>query len=140
VLGSQAERLTQCCDTAAMGYVLGSQTEELRFTSGGVTVEPVGLAHAVDPVAPQNSAGGVLAYALCGKAVRVWPARPAVRRPGPRRARPMRRPIAGGLEPFPWPGKGPVRLDVHAITSTTEESLTTAEVGALTRAAQSTVR
>jgi hypothetical protein len=58
-----------------MGYVRGSQTEELRFTPGGVTVEPVGLAHAVDPAAPQNSAGGVLAYALCGTAVRVWPDR-----------------------------------------------------------------
>jgi hypothetical protein len=56
-----------------MGYVLGSETESLTFTEHGIKVEPVGLAHAVDPAAPQNRAGGLLAYALCGTAVRAWP-------------------------------------------------------------------
>ena len=56
-----------------MGYVLGSDTEELSFTEHGATVEPVGLAHAVDRASPLNSGGGVLAYARCGKAVRAWP-------------------------------------------------------------------
>jgi hypothetical protein len=63
------------CDTAAMPYVLGSETELLSFTEHGADVEPVGLAHAVDPASPQNSAGGLLAYAQCGTAVRVWPDR-----------------------------------------------------------------
>jgi hypothetical protein len=55
-----------------MDYVLGSETESLTFTQHGIKVEPVGLAHAVDPASPQNSAGGLLAYALCGTAVRAW--------------------------------------------------------------------
>ena len=55
-----------------MGYVLGSETELMSFTEHGTKVEPVGLAHAVDPSASENSAGGLLAYALCGRAVRVW--------------------------------------------------------------------
>ena len=62
------------CDTATMRYVLGSETESLTFTEHGSKVEPVGgMAHAVDPASPQNSAGGLLAYALCGTAVRAWP-------------------------------------------------------------------
>ncbi len=56
-----------------MGYALGSDTEQLSFTEHGATVEPVGLAHAVDPASPLNNAGGVLAHALRGKAVRAWP-------------------------------------------------------------------
>ena len=56
-----------------MGYVLGSDTEKLSFTAHGATAEPVGLAHAVDFASPLNNAGGVLPYALCGKAVRAWP-------------------------------------------------------------------
>jgi hypothetical protein len=56
-----------------MRYVLGSETELLRFTEHETKVEPVGMAHAVDPASPQNSAGGLLAYALCGTAVRAWP-------------------------------------------------------------------
>jgi hypothetical protein len=56
-----------------MRYLLGSETELLRFTKQGTNVEPVGMAHAVDPASPQNRAGGLLAYALCGTAVRVWP-------------------------------------------------------------------
>jgi hypothetical protein len=56
-----------------MRYVLGSETELLSFTEDGTKVEPVGLAHAVDPASPQNAAGGLLAYALCGTAVRAWP-------------------------------------------------------------------
>jgi hypothetical protein len=58
-----------------MRYVLGSETELLTFTEHGSKVEPVGMAHAVDPASPQNSAGGLLAYALCGTAVRSWPDR-----------------------------------------------------------------
>jgi hypothetical protein len=45
----------------------------LSFTEHGAGAEPVGLAHAVDLASPQNSGGGLLAYALCGTAVRVWP-------------------------------------------------------------------
>lgn len=58
-----------------MGYALGSDTETMTFTEAGIDLEPVGLAHAVDLASPLNSANGVLAYALCGKAVRVWPRR-----------------------------------------------------------------
>lgn len=58
-----------------MGYVLGSTTEELTFTDGGVEVVPTGVAHAVDLTSPVNRAGGVLAYALCGSPVRAWPER-----------------------------------------------------------------
>jgi hypothetical protein len=58
-----------------MGYVLGSDTETMTFTDLGVDLAPAGLAHAVDLASPLNSAGGVLAYAACGKAVRVWPER-----------------------------------------------------------------
>jgi hypothetical protein len=56
-----------------MVYVLGSETEALTFTEHGIDVRPIGLAHAVDPASELNSAGGVLAYAICGRAVRSWP-------------------------------------------------------------------
>lgn len=55
--------------------MLGSDTETLTFVEDGVDVEPVGRAHAVDPASSLNSAGGILAYALCGRAVRAWPER-----------------------------------------------------------------
>jgi hypothetical protein len=56
-----------------MYCMLGSETEESTFTEHGIKVQPVGLAHGVDPASPLNRAGGVLAYALCGTAVRAWP-------------------------------------------------------------------
>lgn len=55
-----------------MAYVLGSETEALTFTECGIDVTPVGLAHAVDSASELNNAGGVLAYAVCGRAVRAW--------------------------------------------------------------------
>jgi hypothetical protein len=58
-----------------MVYVLGSETEALSFTEHGIDVTPVGIAHAVDRASELNSAGGVLAYAVCGRAVRAWPDR-----------------------------------------------------------------
>lgn len=58
-----------------MGNVLGTDSEELTFTERGVDVVAVGLAHAVDLTFHANRAGAALAYALCGRAVRVWPER-----------------------------------------------------------------
>lgn len=56
-----------------MGYLLGTDSEELTFGERGSHVQAVGHAHAVDPTSPLNPTGGVLAYALCGKPVRAWP-------------------------------------------------------------------
>jgi hypothetical protein len=50
--------------------VLGSEAETRAFGAEAITYQPEGVAHAVDP------AGAVLAYAVCGKPVRVWPDQP----------------------------------------------------------------
>lgn len=59
-------------DTRWVCYVLGSETESMIITSGGIEYCPAGPAHAVDIRAPQNNAEPVIAYAICGAAVRVW--------------------------------------------------------------------
>ena len=55
-----------------MGYVLGSQVESMAFTDHGVEYQPAGAAHAVDLHAAVNAPGGLVGYALCGVAVRIW--------------------------------------------------------------------
>jgi hypothetical protein len=56
-----------------MGYVLGSETEAMNVTDQGIEYVPAGGTHAVDLASPCNSATAVLAYAVCGAAVRAWP-------------------------------------------------------------------
>lgn len=45
------------------------------FTNGGIQYQPAGLGHAVEMSAISGS-DAVLAYAICGQAVRVWPDEP----------------------------------------------------------------
>ena len=59
-----------------MNYVLGSDAEAMAFTEAGIEYQPDGLRHAVDTESPTNPAQAILAYALCGTAVRVWPNQP----------------------------------------------------------------
>jgi hypothetical protein len=51
--------------------VLGTEAEKLVWTGSQISYEPDGLGHAVDPAAGRANSF-VLAYAVCGQAVRVW--------------------------------------------------------------------
>lgn len=55
-----------------MRYVLGSESEEMQFSSGVIEYRPCGLRHAVDTAAPDYQADRAVGYALCGRAVRAW--------------------------------------------------------------------
>ena len=63
-------------NTSRMSYVLGSEAESMAFTDNGIEYGPAGLTHAVDTQSPINGPDAVLAYAICGKAVRAWPNQP----------------------------------------------------------------
>lgn len=59
-----------------MPYLLGSDSEQLGFDRGRTRYTPEGQRHAVDLEGGNgNTRGAVLGYALCGRAVRVWPGR-----------------------------------------------------------------
>src|SRR3954454_923780 len=53
-------------------YVVGSEVEGMVFTDHGVEYRPDGPLHAIDPESVAGSRGGLLGYAVCGTAVRVW--------------------------------------------------------------------
>jgi len=53
-------------------YVVGSEVEGMVFTDHGVEYRPDGPLHAIDPESLAGSRGGLLGYAVCGTAVRVW--------------------------------------------------------------------
>ena len=55
---------------------VGSEAESMAFTDDGIEYGAAGLAHAVDTQSPINGPAAVLAYAICGKAVRAWPDQP----------------------------------------------------------------
>jgi hypothetical protein len=55
-----------------MTFVLGTESEALVVGNAELSYEPAGLNHAVDLAAIRNGTG-VLAYAVCGRPVRVWP-------------------------------------------------------------------
>jgi hypothetical protein len=55
-----------------MALVLGTESEVLVVGDGQLSDEPAGLSHAVDPAVISDGTG-VLAYAVCGTPVRVWP-------------------------------------------------------------------
>ena len=59
-----------------MTYLLGSEAEAMAFTDGGIEYLPAGHAHAVDSESPTTLPQAILAYAVCGTAVRVWPDEP----------------------------------------------------------------
>ncbi|HZC51696.1 MAG TPA: hypothetical protein VE441_04265 [Mycobacterium sp.] len=59
-----------------MGYLLGTESIELRFSPDGVDYLPAGRQHAVDTEAPLYAAASSLAYAVCGRAVLIWPDAP----------------------------------------------------------------
>lgn len=59
-----------------MSYVLGSENESMTVTTDGIEYRPAGLTHAVDLQSPINGPDAVLAYAICGHAVRAWPNQP----------------------------------------------------------------
>ena len=56
--------------------MLGSEAESMAVTTDGIEYQPGGLAHAVDLQFPVSGLDAVLAYAICGHAVRAWPNRP----------------------------------------------------------------
>lgn len=52
--------------------MLGSEAESIAFTDRGIEYRAAGVVHAVDTDAAAGGAALVLAYAICGQAVRVW--------------------------------------------------------------------
>lgn len=59
-----------------MSYVLGSAAEAMNVTDHGIQYRPAGTAHAVDIQSLAHGSDAVLAYAICGHAVRAWPEQP----------------------------------------------------------------
>ena len=55
-----------------MGYLLGTESVELRFSPDRVDYLPAGRQHAVDTEAPLYAAASSLGYAVCGRAVLIW--------------------------------------------------------------------
>ncbi|HZC69292.1 MAG TPA: hypothetical protein VE442_01230 [Jatrophihabitans sp.] len=55
-----------------MRFVLGSELEEMQISSDAIEYRPGGLRHAVDTAALEFHPDGVLAYAVCGRPVRLW--------------------------------------------------------------------
>ncbi len=57
-------------------YVLGTETEAMSFSTTGIDYLPAGSRHVVDLRSPIESDDALLAYAMCGRAVRAWPDEP----------------------------------------------------------------
>jgi hypothetical protein len=54
-------------------YYLGSQSEEMVVEGDHYAYRPGGVVHAVDANSVVHDSAMVLAYAVCGTPVRVWP-------------------------------------------------------------------
>lgn len=57
-------------------FVLGSDTEVITFEQERAQYRRLGTTHAVDLHDPVNRPNATMGYALCGKAVRIWPDEP----------------------------------------------------------------
>jgi hypothetical protein len=55
-----------------MAYVVGTDADEMHFSADGIAYAPAGRRHAVDTDSPLYSAESLVAYAVCGHAVRAW--------------------------------------------------------------------
>ncbi|HZC69964.1 MAG TPA: hypothetical protein VE442_04675 [Jatrophihabitans sp.] len=55
-----------------MRYALGTESEAMTFSDQTISYGPSGAAHAIDTDSAQFRAGCTVAYAVCGRAVRVW--------------------------------------------------------------------
>lgn len=60
------------CHTADVGYVLGTDSDELTLTADGVIYNPFGVSHAVDTSSPLFPHSSQVCFAVCGAPVLIW--------------------------------------------------------------------